>query len=321
MKNNCDIIRDLLPLYQDDICSESSRSAVEEHLKECKECSDYLESMRKSGEIESIIEADRSDAISAQAKFFKRKSAVVGTVFAGVFMLPVLICLIVGLATGGISWVMIVLSAMLIPASLIVVPLLVPENKALWTLGSFTVSLMLLFGVCCAVTGGSWFFTAASSTLFGLSVFFAPFAAKAKPVSAILGNHKGLAVMGLDTALYIIMMLCIGLSNGLGAGYYNLAAFISLPILIWAWGLFAIIRYLKAGKLIKTAAALGITAVIMTVSSLIFNLGEHTSLIYIETENNRYEFGTFTALAVVCMIIGAVFTLIGMLRAKKRRNK
>ena len=31
----CEIIRDLLPLYQDDICSEKSRNAIEEHIKEC----------------------------------------------------------------------------------------------------------------------------------------------------------------------------------------------------------------------------------------------------------------------------------------------
>lgn len=34
----CEIIRDLLPLYQDDICSEKSRNAIEEHIKECESC-------------------------------------------------------------------------------------------------------------------------------------------------------------------------------------------------------------------------------------------------------------------------------------------
>ena len=146
MKFNCDVIRDLLPLYQDGVCSESSALAVEEHLAECKACSDYLSSLRSGEEIENKFTAEREDAISSQAKFFRRRSAVVGTVFAGVFMLPVLICLIVGLAGGGLSWVLIVLAAMLIPASLVAVPLLAPENKALWTLGSFAVSLTLLLG-------------------------------------------------------------------------------------------------------------------------------------------------------------------------------
>ena len=41
----CEIIRDLLPLYQDDICSEKSRNAIEEHIKECESCRTYLKKM------------------------------------------------------------------------------------------------------------------------------------------------------------------------------------------------------------------------------------------------------------------------------------
>ena len=32
MKNSCDVIRDLLPLYADDACSAAIRRMVEEHL-------------------------------------------------------------------------------------------------------------------------------------------------------------------------------------------------------------------------------------------------------------------------------------------------
>ena len=35
------MIRDLLPLYQDGVCSEESRAAVEEHLRECPSCRAY----------------------------------------------------------------------------------------------------------------------------------------------------------------------------------------------------------------------------------------------------------------------------------------
>jgi cation transport ATPase len=37
-KRECDIIKDLLPSYVDEICSEASKEWVEEHLKECEEC-------------------------------------------------------------------------------------------------------------------------------------------------------------------------------------------------------------------------------------------------------------------------------------------
>ena len=41
----CGIIRDLLPLYIDDICYEESKQAVENHLSECEKCRNYYESM------------------------------------------------------------------------------------------------------------------------------------------------------------------------------------------------------------------------------------------------------------------------------------
>lgn len=321
MKYNCELIKDLLPLYQDGVCSESSRRTVEEHLEQCKECSDYLEALRSSGEIETTIDLEREEALSSQAKFFRRRSAVVGTVFAGIFMLPVLICLIVGLAVGGLSWVMIVLAAMLIPVSLVAVPLLAPENKALWTLGSFIVSLVLLFGVCSAISGSSWFFIAAPASLFGLSVVFSPFAVKAKPIASKIGSRKGLAVMALDTTLYILMMICIGVTSGAGIGYYNLCAAISLPILIWVWGLFLVIRYLKAGKAVKTAAALGISAVIMIISGLMFHVNDFSSAFYIETMGKRFEFSTYTATAVILIVIGGIFALAGLIKSIKRRKK
>lgn len=42
---HCDIVRDLLPLYVDDVCSKKSREMIEEHLKECEECRKYYESL------------------------------------------------------------------------------------------------------------------------------------------------------------------------------------------------------------------------------------------------------------------------------------
>lgn len=41
--NKCNVIRDLLPLYADKVCSEDSKEMVEEHLAECKECKQELE--------------------------------------------------------------------------------------------------------------------------------------------------------------------------------------------------------------------------------------------------------------------------------------
>ena len=47
MKTNCNVIRDLLPLYRDDVCSGESRVLVDAHLAECPECRRALETMER----------------------------------------------------------------------------------------------------------------------------------------------------------------------------------------------------------------------------------------------------------------------------------
>ncbi|WP_238650555.1 zf-HC2 domain-containing protein [Paenibacillus piscarius] len=44
----CDVIQDLLPLYYDEICSESTKQLVEEHLAVCTDCRSALEQMQSS---------------------------------------------------------------------------------------------------------------------------------------------------------------------------------------------------------------------------------------------------------------------------------
>lgn len=41
--NKCNVIRDLLPLYADEVCSEDSKEMIEEHLSTCQECKQELE--------------------------------------------------------------------------------------------------------------------------------------------------------------------------------------------------------------------------------------------------------------------------------------
>ncbi len=44
----CGIIRDLLPLYIDDVCNEESKQTVENHLSECEKCRNYYEAMKST---------------------------------------------------------------------------------------------------------------------------------------------------------------------------------------------------------------------------------------------------------------------------------
>ena len=47
MKISCNIIRDLLPLYAEDLASDDTRAMVDEHLCDCTDCTNYLETLKQ----------------------------------------------------------------------------------------------------------------------------------------------------------------------------------------------------------------------------------------------------------------------------------
>ena len=47
MKNECDIVNDLLPNYVGDLLSDNTSQFVKEHLDSCQECRKLYEGMKK----------------------------------------------------------------------------------------------------------------------------------------------------------------------------------------------------------------------------------------------------------------------------------
>ena len=312
MKYECGMIEDLMPLYKDNACSDATKKAVEEHLKECPACKEILQKLNDET-VEQIINIEKEDVIGSQSRFFKRKSAIVGSAIAAVFALPILICLIVNLVTGhGLTWFFVLMAAMLIPTSLFVVPLMVPENKMLYTMCSFTVSIILLLAVCCIYSHGSWFLTAASSVLFGLTVCFAPFIVCRRPVNRYLKNTKGLAIMGSYTLTYFLMLLCIGLTVRTWE-YFKLAFGISVPLVMVAWMIFLTIRYLPVTGLAKTGISItliGLTGWVSTELATYFTLRSAADTDVVVTSQPSI------AGAVVCVAIGVILAVIGLITGK-----
>ena len=99
MKTDCNVIRDLLPLYADEVCSDESRVLVDEHLAECAECTEELARIREN-EIENHLAAEKEDVIRYQKKKFGRRSAAVGSAIAWILMIPVVICLFINRLQG-----------------------------------------------------------------------------------------------------------------------------------------------------------------------------------------------------------------------------
>lgn len=69
MNISCDIIKDLLPLYHDDVCSEDSRKLIEEHLDNCEACKAELK--KYDGEIQVTNNMSESKSMVQVARKWK----------------------------------------------------------------------------------------------------------------------------------------------------------------------------------------------------------------------------------------------------------
>lgn len=70
MKISCEVIKDLLPLYQDGICSDESRKIVEEHLQSCDKCRELFNNMNQKIDVSGNM--DRYEEIADLKKLSKK---------------------------------------------------------------------------------------------------------------------------------------------------------------------------------------------------------------------------------------------------------
>lgn len=272
--NTCEVVQDLLPLYADGVCSPASRTLIDGHITTCPDCAAMLDSLRAPDAAGDVLRREADGVIARQRKVFRRKSAVAGAVTASILAVPVLVCLIVNLAVGhGLSWFFIVLSALLLTASVTVLPLMLSRDRGLWTAVGFTASLLLLLGVCCLYTHGSWFLIAASGVLLGLSVCLLPFVLQSRvfrePPLDRVGRNKALVWMAAWTLFLALLLLFCGLRTH-SAGYAQTAfAAAALPLL-FAWAMFAAIRYLP-GACLKVGVSLLLTDLMIFFAEAVIN--------------------------------------------------
>ena len=73
----CNVTKDLLPLYVDDVCSEESKAMVEEHLAGCEKCQSYYDAL-KEGIPEEKIEEEKEGLLSEE----KMRQAAVSVIKA-----------------------------------------------------------------------------------------------------------------------------------------------------------------------------------------------------------------------------------------------
>lgn len=91
MKYSCNLIKDLLPLYHDGVCSDDSNEIIEQHLSECPACKEYFEEMCKTDEVvlipqDSDREIQKAASFRAVKKKLRQKQILMLVVFVVVLM-------------------------------------------------------------------------------------------------------------------------------------------------------------------------------------------------------------------------------------------
>ncbi len=120
---------------------------------------------------------------------------------------------------GTLSWFWIGLTAVMLAASLTLLPALVGLRQELVpyrasiSLGGALASLELLLLVCCLYSGGDWFPMAGMSVLFGLSIFILPVVLRQLSLPVLEGRRLS-AYLVLETVLLELLLLTGCLYNG-----------------------------------------------------------------------------------------------------------
>lgn len=73
MKLPCEMIQDLLPLYHDGVCSEVSKTVVQEHLKGCDSCTGFLKAMDAEIEVPDLGADEGKPLQGIRSKWVKQK--------------------------------------------------------------------------------------------------------------------------------------------------------------------------------------------------------------------------------------------------------
>lgn len=157
----CEIVRDLLPLYVDNMVSDVSKKSVEAHLEHCSDCHEIYRNM--SFRLET--ETRPAEAVDVKKFLHKTKKMYLLYGLGGISFIAVLVCLIVDLSVNkGFTWSLIAGTAVLFADALLYVFAVCKEKKGCAVMAVVSVGVLILLSViqvtayCLMKTGTVWIF-------------------------------------------------------------------------------------------------------------------------------------------------------------------
>lgn len=320
MKFDCEVIQDLLPLYIDNVCSAKSKEAVDVHVAECQSCKAQLDALGNQSVIQELS-GESNRVIATHRKKEKKRSTVVGLFTAAFLMIPTIVCLICNIAVGhALDWFFIVLTSLMVFASVTVVPLLVNNNKLPWTLGAFTISLVALLGTICIYSGGNWFYIAVVPTVAGLLICFMPYVIRHISLPESIRNHKALITIAVDSIAVYGIIAAAGIYSKV-SGFFSVAVPITTYCLVLPWAILLIMRYVPISIMFRASFASLVSGLLLgfvnDVVALSLGEFERISLATADFANwNAYSNNGNVGWCLIIMgvALSVVFAIIGFVK-------
>lgn len=141
----CEIVKDLLPLYVDRMVSDVTKQRIEGHLEHCKECTQVYQNM------DFNLEEEKQSSEVQDVKRFLKKTKKMYFLYGlgGLSFIALIVCMIVDLTLNkGVTWSIIVASAILFANALMYTILVCTKNKAYMTMSVVSIgTVALLFTI------------------------------------------------------------------------------------------------------------------------------------------------------------------------------
>ncbi len=266
MNKQCDLVKDLLPLYVDGVVSEGSREMVAQHLQECEDCRS-LERKIRDTYIEKLMDEDRAEILSRYASKERSIAWKIGVVCALLLFAPlVLVCMVMvtGNTAADYGALPILASSLLVAASVTAVPLMSKKDRLSRTLLSLTASILLTLFFGCLWEGDS-FAQAGIPTLFGLSLIFAPFVAKGSFMPSFVKQKKW-ASIGLWDFLFLFLTLLVAPMPRSEVPPFQEGMLVCELLAVIVWTIFAIVKLVgKEMNSLENAAFIAITILLWVI--------------------------------------------------------
>jgi len=324
VKISCDIIADLLPLYYDDVCSESSRNLVDEHLRECEKCRCVLGKIGENS-IDNHLQKEREDVIGHHMRLLRRKFLFTGIRTASIIAIPVLIQMIVNITTDySFDYFFIILTALITLVSVKIVPLIFERDNEPLKLKRFIASFTLLLLTLTIFRGGSLSFTVMIPIAFGMLIIFLPYIMKSKWWPKFELRNQGLLTMLMDI-LFLYALFAASRLYGIQFNWW-LGSFFALVCMLLPWGLFSAVRYIKANAYVRTGMYIIFGGMFLSLIEMItfwftrniLRLPFQNADLSVWNNDSVVSANIFLLTIVACSIIGGALIVIGLMQKKSR---